>query len=82
MVFAIIHSATRLVYGLTTDDPPPSVPNAEAVAVPDGANLAGGPYVLTGAGVLVRATEQQVRTAFAGSGYEDAMVAAWAANGA
>lgn len=67
MVTAIVHSATRVVCGLTTDQPPEIPEGFEAVTMPDDTDLTGGPYVVDGQGGLTPATEQQVSAAFVGN---------------
>lgn len=80
-VTAIIHSATRVIYGLTTDEPPELHGGMEGVVVPDDTSLLGGPFTIDDSGVMTPASEATVRLAFAGTGFEDEMAAQAVANG-
>lgn len=57
---AIIHTATRVVLGLTTEDTPVLAPGQSTVVVPANFNLAGGPWKLALDGTKVAPTDQEI----------------------
>lgn len=61
--YAILHTASRVIRRLTSDDPPTVAADETAVTVAGGFDLAGGPWKLDAGGSKVAPTQAEIDAA-------------------